>query len=225
MSEVLKNKLIELIEKENIELKYTYASSFQENGVFNYYLNKENIVVPKYIEVPKLIDDDLHLAIIMAHELGHYYAFKKMPSLFTRLIYKNQNSHVIYLNEIAAWKEARKIIKELDCWTDEVLPYFENRQIRALLTYKPQNIFAKIISQAINLTKCWISCYFIISFIYLAVQHGIPIPFITEPNTYEISRQSFFAQVNTLFAFYYLFYIIIQLNNYIRRKYMPHNTP
>lgn len=225
MSEVLKNKLIELIEKENIELKYTYASSFQENGVFNYYLNKENIVVPQYIEVPKLIDDDLHLAIIMAHELGHYYAYKKMPSLIIKLIYGNKNSHVMYLNEIAAWKEARKIIKELDCWIDEVPSYFEFRRYRALLTYKPQNIFTKVMFQALNLTKCWISSYFIISFIYLAVQHGIPIPFISDANPYEISRQSFFSQVNTLFAFYYFFYIIIQLSNYFKRKYTHHNTP
>lgn len=221
MSVDLKNKLIELIEKENIELKYTYASSFQEGGVFNSYLNEENTVVPNYIEVPKLIDDDLHLAIIMAHELGHYYAFKKMPSFIMKLIYGNKNSHVMYLNEIYAWKEAKKIIKELDCWTDEVKSFFEYKRNRALLTYKPQNIFTKVMSQGLNLTQCWISCYLIISFIYLAVQHGIPIPFISEPNTYEISRQSFFSEVNTLFAFIYFPYIIGKLHIYFWRKSMP----
>lgn len=222
MSISLKDKLIELIEKEDIKIEYTYAASFPVQGYFHYYLDRGNRVVPISINLPKLIDNDLHLALIMAHELGHYYFYKRMSSRVNKFITKTNNSFITYFVEKQAWAEAKNIIKNLNYWTDEVEYNFDVLRNNALETYKPKNILSSIMHHSLQLTKLWIVCYFIVSFFYLAVQNNIPIPFIPDNFVLGIERALFFNSINMLFILLAFLYVLARVSILITKR---ANTP
>ncbi|UXJ71369.1 hypothetical protein [Lysinibacillus fusiformis] len=198
----LKLKIIELVKKEQIDIVYTYKSSFRQIGHFYFeYIGSQ--IIPKNIVVPKLIDSELTLAIIMAHELGHYYAYKKNPRFINKIIIGSANSYVIYQNEKRAWKEAKCIIESLGYWQGDIPFVFETERSNALRSYQPRDNFFNYIARKIfHYSKYWLSLYLMVSLFYLLSQNGIPIPFISHNTIVEINREDFFSAINGLF---YLF--------------------
>ncbi|MGC7930672.1 hypothetical protein ACP3VS_18835 [Lysinibacillus sp. VIII_CA] len=196
----LKFEMIELVKKEKIDIVYTYESSFRLTAHFNFeYI--ENQIIPKNIVVPKLIDSDLKLAIFMAHELGHYYAYKKNHRFINKCIVGSTNPYVIYQNEKRAWKEARCIIESLGYYQDAVKFIFENERNDSLRTYQPRDtLLNKYITRPFfNYSKYWLIVYLMVSLFFLLSQNDIPIPFTSQNTIIEINREGFFSGVNGLF--------------------------
>lgn len=206
----LKKEIIELIKNENIDIEYSYEASFRQNGYFYFELNKENHIIPLKIVVPKLIDSDLKLAIILAHELGHYYVYKNNPYFKNKLIVGSRNQYVIYYNEKQAWIETKCIIDNLGYWRDDVSIIFDEECNQALRSYQPKkHLLNSITKPILNLIEYWIGSYFIVSLFYLLSQNGIPIPFITNNITEDINRVEFFNTVNGWFCLFIIYRIMI----------------
>ena len=74
----LKNELMKIIKNEDIDVKKSYEYSFQKNSGFHFMLDKKGRFIKKVITLPKFTDDnDIMQSVIIAHELGHYFVYKK----------------------------------------------------------------------------------------------------------------------------------------------------
>lgn len=222
MSIELKEKIIELINAENIPIEYSYAASFKQNGFIESAIDSNHNFFSLKIVVPKLIDSELELSIILAHELGHHNVYKKMPKLLRKIVMKNAIPHLVYLNEWLAWKEARKIAYSISCWDPKDAYKFEEVRKSSIRTYKPKSLIKSALNTLIGLIKLWFFIYFIISFTYLALLHNIPVPFLNEPFEINFERKDYFSTVNNLLismiSLYVFIKAIIKFTIFIKRK-------
>lgn len=213
-----KNELIEIIKKEQIDIEYSYEFSFNNTAGFQFRFNNDGSFDKKTIILPKFTDDDdLEQAIKIAHELGHYYVYQK-SSKFKNNVLVDKNLFIKYFNERTAWKEAEKLMRHLGYWKNSfIVTTFKNKKKDGLTTYKPRySWWGFFVHNAMNLISVVLK---ILAFSYLSVGmllffglNEIPIPFSpTDPSFYEITRTEFFNNVQNLFWFLFITYILFRV--------------
>jgi hypothetical protein len=114
-SENYKAKIVNRIKAEKIE----YIEKFKPSLINQYtYMRKQTVnykkeTIKHSIIAPCFTDDSIsEQAYKLAHELGHYYFYKKLNSVLLKIVLSSNNSILTYIIEREAWKEAKKICGE-----------------------------------------------------------------------------------------------------------------
>ncbi|WP_121605965.1 hypothetical protein [Virgibacillus sp. Bac332] len=181
-----KAKMEELIKKEGITLKTSYEISFDKSAsiackIENLEMNNVSIILPKLTD-----KTDMQIAITMAHELGHYYAFNKAKKWKRRYLYEgNSNNYIKYYFEKLAWKEAKILMMDF-LHDHSAKADFDYLQRQGLLSYKPKdNLFEyviKCITKPFSVAfTCLFFAYVLTAFAYLLIKNNIPIPYVFDP--------------------------------------------
>jgi len=224
----LKNELMKIIKDEDIDVKKTYEYSFQKNSGFRFMLDKKGRFIKKVIVLPKFTDDnDIMQSVIIAHELGHYFVYKKL-SHWKRDFLLYSNIYLTYYNEKKAWDEGQKLLIDLGYWENEsVKTTFKSKRKASLASYKPNgtwtsHIFNSITKPIIFVIKLLFFSYLTVALLINLGLNEVPIPFFPKnPEFYNVSRTEFFSNVQYLFwtvlqAYLFLYYLPKKLLKFLR---------
>lgn len=214
VGKILKNELMKIIKNEDIDVKKTYEYSFQKNSGFHFMLDKKGEFIKKVIALPKFTDDDdLVQSVIIAHELGHYFVYKK-SSHWKRDFLLYSNIYLTYYNEKKAWDEGQKLLIDLGYWENEsVKTTFKSKREASLASYKPNgtwtsHIFNTITKPIIFVIKLLFFSYLTVALLINLGLNEVPIPFFPDnPEFYKLSRTEFFRNVQYLFWNLLLIYL------------------